>query len=363
MKLFAAYLPQYHETDVNNRFWGKGYTDWVAVKNSKPLFEGHIQPKEPLEGYYDLSDIATLKWQAELAKKYRVDGFNIYHYWFKDGVQALETPAELLLNNSDINIEYFFSWDNCSWVRSWSNVEGNDWAPQYEKADIKDTGCMLEFAYGEEKDWIKHFEYLLKFFKDKRYLKIDNKPVFFFMKEGGTELVNMIKCWNKLAMENGFDGVYVISQATLLRKHETFDAEFLYQPLFSGWRLRKIIMSKLKISKNHKKTLILDYNRVWRNIIRTSKNRVKKNTILGSFVMYDDTPRRGEGAVIVKNASPKSFEHYFSKLYSLGVKNNQSLMLITAWNEWGEGAYLEPDVTSKYEYLEAIKETVEKNEL
>ena len=157
-KIIAAYLPQFHETKENNEFWGEGFTDWVGVKKAKPQFRGHIQPKVPLDNkYYDLLDVNTIKWQTTLANKYGVDGFNIYHYWFKNGKKMLNKPAELILENKDINIKFFFSWDNCSWVRSWSSIQGNNWTPENNNGKKQ---CLLELDYGDEKQWEKHFNYL-----------------------------------------------------------------------------------------------------------------------------------------------------------------------------------------------------------
>lgn len=177
-KVIAAYLPQYHETPENDLFWGKGFTDWIGVRNSTPQFAGHYQPTVPLnENYYDLSKVETIRWQTELAKQYGVCGFNIYHYWFKDGKKMLETPAENLLRQRDIAIEYFFTWDNSSWVRSWGNIRENVWAPAFDKHTSREKETLLEFSYGETNDWKTHFEYLLPFFLDDRYVKIQGKPV------------------------------------------------------------------------------------------------------------------------------------------------------------------------------------------
>ena len=172
-KVFAAYLPQYHETEDNNKFWGLGYTDWVGVRNAKPQFDGHKQPKVPLnENYYDLTNYESIIWQANLAKEYGIDGFNIYHYWFKDGKQELQKPAEILLQHKEININFFFTWDNASWRRTWGNIQGNDWAPAFDKNMSKSgSATLVEFQYGEEPQWKAHFEYLLQFFKDERYYK------------------------------------------------------------------------------------------------------------------------------------------------------------------------------------------------
>lgn len=109
MKILAFYLPQFHEIPENNAWWGKGYTEWNAVKNAKPFFRGHYQPKVPLNNnYYDLSlpDATTWKWQAQLAKEYKIDGFCIYHYWFKDCKKLLEKPAEILLAHPEIETQY-----------------------------------------------------------------------------------------------------------------------------------------------------------------------------------------------------------------------------------------------------------------
>ena len=227
-RIFAAYLPQYHETEDNDRFWGKGYTDWVGVKKASPQFKGHVQPKIPLDDlYYDLTDIDAIRWQAGLAKKYGVDGFNIYHYWFKDGKQELEKPAELLLDNKDIDIGYFFTWDNNAWKRTWGNISGNDWAPVFDLTR-SDTGAVLvDFSYGDQEKWEEHFYYLLQFFKDDRYLKIDNKPVFMLI--GISELntlKKMVDHWQVLAREHGFDGMFIATKRKNFFSQKIFDAQF-----------------------------------------------------------------------------------------------------------------------------------------
>ncbi len=120
MKVIPFYLPQFHEIPENNAFWGEGFTEWTNVKNAKPLYEGHMQPMEPLnDNYYDLTDVETLKWQADLAEKYGIYGFCIYHYWIQ-GRKLLEKPLELLRDNKDINVRYCISWANHSWTDSWS---------------------------------------------------------------------------------------------------------------------------------------------------------------------------------------------------------------------------------------------------
>ena len=163
-QIFAFYLPQYHQIPENDRFWGEGFTDWVTVKKAMPLFDGHEQPRIPLgDNYYDLSQTASVAWQAKLAKENGISGFGIYHYWFNDDKNILTRPAEIILENKDISIEYFFTWDNGNWIRSWSNLAGNDWSPLFEdlsntqKEEVNSKGILIPYVLGNESSWRKHF--------------------------------------------------------------------------------------------------------------------------------------------------------------------------------------------------------------
>lgn len=363
-KIFAAYLPQYHVIKENNEFWGEGFTDWVGVRKSTPQFENHNQPRRPLgDNYYDLSDWKVLEWQAELAKQYGVDGFCIYHYWFKDGHKVLETPAENLLRHPEIRISYFFSWDNNSWIRSWSNIAGNPWAPNFDKGNTENTSpILLECEYGGKKEWKAHFEYLLPFFKDERYLRIDGKPVFQFFSDSSPQtLAKMGDYWHELAHENGLEGLFLMCQkAPFIDKH-VFDNEFIYQPIGIWNRKRAIkrrIWKLLGISGNAQGLTQIDYDKAWAKIIRQTKRNANKQVYFSGIVRYDDSPRRGKRANVFIGDTPQKFEKWFAKFYQMNCKYNREFLLLTAWNEWGEGAYLEPDADSEYSYLEALKRAV-----
>ncbi len=208
------YLPQFHRVPENDEWWGEGFTEWTAVREATTLFDEHEQPRVPLnENYYDLLDKNTMEWQAKLLKKYGVDGFVFYHYYFAHGKKILEKPVENLLEWKDININYCFSWANESWIRSWSklNIEGNAWSP------LKDNNksgkqVLLSQEYGNKAIWKDHFDYLLPFFNDERYIKIQNKPVFMIWRpEIIFVLDQMIDYWQELAKKNGFDGIFFIS--------------------------------------------------------------------------------------------------------------------------------------------------------
>jgi len=360
-KVFAAYLPQYHEIPENNNFWGKGYTDWVATKNALPQFEGHIQPRVPLnENYYDLTDATTIRWQTKLAREYGVDGFNIYHYWFENSHKVLERPAEILLNHPECEIEYFFSWDNTSWRSgSWTSILG-----QENKGNTK-SELLLKINYGNEDEWKRHFDYLLPFFLDKRYMKIDGKPIFALMRTTDEDvLIAMKKKWNLWAVQNGLKGVHMISGARIALNHNILDGLFEYQPRIAAWGRReaieKVLMKFTDIGKLKRKKYYYDYDKVWHKIIRDAKKRMRRQIYFCGVVKFDDTPRRGEKSRILLNADPKKFEKYFRALYQLCNEAKKELVLLTAWNEWGEGACLEPDTADGFSYLEALKRSLER---
>lgn len=369
-KIIAMYLPQFHETEDNNKWWGKGFTDWVSVKTSESLFEGHRQPRVPLnENYYDLSKVEDIKWQVDLAKKYGVYGFGIYHYWFSTDKQTLTTPAELIHSHKDIDIPFFFAWDNNSWVRTWSKYKHNTnaWSPKIDQnfeEDKSGKGFLAKLDYGEEKDWKAHFDYLKCFFKDKRYIRIDNKPLFIVWNyTDKPRLKKMCEYWRKLAIEEGFEGIYLLNRYNPYDSLKGFDSLFTYEPMFSAWQNKNIItrvINKLKdqFVKN-KKLTFYDYDKVWKSLLKNAKKRSNTNTMYGAFVNYDDSPRRGNHGKIILGDTPVKFEKYMRNLIRLSDQQNRDFIFLTAWNEWGEGAYLEPDTEYQYQYLEALKHAVE----
>lgn len=359
-KVFAMYLPQYHEVEENSKFWGKGFTDWIGVKNNRPLYESHRQPRVPVnKNYYDLTDVEAIRWQCELARNAGIDGFGIYHYWFNENQNLLDTPPRLLLENEDIDISYFFSWDNTSWIRSWSKIKGNDWFPNGEKGGDKSTPQVLvQYELGWEKQWMKHFKWLLPFFNDVRYEKKDNKPLFMILNpsEG---VIKMATYWERLACENGFSGMNFIfrKDAVHIKDNELIKGydSYKYEPSTSGWSgFVPRVVNRLSRGLGREKLKRYDYNHIWKKIIKYA-SRSNESMYYCGFVDYDDTPRRGSKGRIVEGMTPEKFYRYLNELYKISVKQGKDYMFITAWNEWGEGAYLEPDEDNKMEILNAVK--------
>ena len=363
-KIIAMYLPQYHQTQENDRWWGEGFTDWVSVRTSEPLFNGHRQPRVPLdEHYYDLSDVEEIKWQAQLARQNGISGFGIYHYWFSSQQVLLTKPAELLRRHTDIDIDYFFVWDNNSWVRTWSRIKHNTnaWSPRIDSASQDKSESMLaELKYGDEAEWKKHFDFLLPYFYDNRYIKIDNRPVFSLFNYNNKEVMKkMCRYWNELAKDKGFDGMFFLGRLNIFETLDCFDALFTYEPMFSAWQNKNIlnrVINKLKDQFEENRDLtVYDYEEVWTSILKNAQKRKESYTWFGGFVSYDDTPRRGKAGRIVKGETPGKFEKYLRELLRISEEQGKPYVFITAWNEWGEGAYLEPDTAAGFQYLDAIK--------
>jgi len=348
MKVIAMYLPQFHEVKENNEWWGTGFTDWVSAKEALPLFDGHYQPRVPRNDYYyDLSQKKTMEWQADLMHQYSVDGFCMYHYWFKDGRKVLERPAENLLEWKDIDMPFCFCWANETWARSWSNIKKkNVWTNKHEIQNCSDEfGILLEQKYGDKNDWKAHLEYLIPFFNDSRYIRIDNRPVFVIYKSSDIECIDeMIYYWKEKIVNYGIEGLYVIGANCNALAGEVVDAELCPEPL-GGMR------SANRIYKLNELTCF-DYKNLWENILQEDLGTIK--TFYGGFVGYDDTPRRGgEGSVVLKG-SPKKFAKYLTELMAKNAANNNYIVFLNAWNEWGEGMYLEPDERYGTKFLEAI---------
>lgn len=338
------YLPQFHRVKENDEWWGEGFTEWNAVREARPLFDEHYQPHQPFcDNYYNLLEKDTMEWQAQLMHKYGVDAMCFYHYWFKDGRRILEKPAENLLKWKDINMPFCFSWANETWARSWSNVRvKNTWADTYEKKMMNDDGVLLEQKYGNEADWKEHFEYLLPFFRDDRYVKVDNKPLLLIYNTYDIHCINdMLCCWRRWAIENGLEGLYVIGGRTNGRKIDNLDANIDLQP---GAAMQNITNSNVKLQ--------VDYDLIWNVLLQGVSN---EGAYYQGVVSYDDTPRRGQNGKALVGATPENFKKHFVRLLAKSHIERKDIVFLNAWNEWGEGMHLEPDQKYGFGFLEAVK--------
>lgn len=354
MKIIAYYLPQYHEIEENNKWWGKGFTEWTNLKKSKPLFKGHIQPISPLnDNYYNILDKEIVQWQSELAVKYNVYGFCYYHYWF-NGRKILEKPAENLLSWKDIDKKFCFCWANHSWLKTWNGSRE----------------ILIKQDYGDEIEWESHFNYLIPFFKDKRYIKIDNKPLFMLYSPRNVEnLDNRIQFYNEKCKEYGFDGIFILESIN----HKNFNSVSTYssgvvirEPSIgiTSSSLSKRVIHKIKsgLKRNYLfKPMKYDYETICKESLNFAKSfKCTKRVFLGSFTGWDSTPRHGRRGYIVTGSSIENFRAYLNEQKKIINENNiEEFVFLNAWNEWAEGMYLEPDNVKGYGLLDAIKQTID----
>lgn len=368
IKFLAYYLPQYHPILENDKWWGKGFTEWHNVVKAKPLFKGHYQPILPADlGYYDLRVPEIRKEQAKLAKEYGVDGFIYYQYWFGNGKMLLERPAEEMLKDKETDFPFCFCWANETWKGIWHGLDNPD--------------VLIEQTYNGADDYIAYFSYLLPFFKDERYIKVDNKPMFhIYSIEDIPDLEIFIETFNNLAYKEGFKGVYFVS---LIRSNINAEAQnegiygqvgmdvflkmrygkrlFFPKTNFTGKleiRLRSILSSSFKIGVRTK-PLVFDYKK---GVSDFNVKFPNKKYISCVFPNWDNTARSGKKSLIFKNANPKSWQEHLQIAVNELIKNseNPQYIVIKSWNEWAEGNYLEPDVKFGLQWLESIKNVKDK---
>lgn len=369
-KVIAFYLPQFHSIPENDKAHGKGFTEWTNTKKANPLFEGHRQPRTPMnENYYNLLDEGVMAQQIKLAKEYGVYGFCYYHYWFKNGKKLLEKPLENMLKDKSLDMPFCLCWANENWTRRWDG--GNN-------------EIIVEQDYGDLADLKNHVDYLCEFFRDERYIKIEGKPLLLIYKpELIPNLKLVVKTIREQANINGFSDInisiqfprYYIDGANL----GLFDNYIQFQPKFiqdaqdadSKNPLRrfikklmitvdpdKMLMGKLKKSGGNTAPSLKhrSYDSDWSSII---SYKVKdKRLIAGAFVDWDNTARNKNG-LVYDGADPQKFGKYMKALVKkVEAEYSTPYIFINAWNEWAEGTYLEPDSDYEYGYLEALSEAL-----
>lgn len=354
MKIIAYFLPQFHEVEENNKWWGKGFTEWTNIKNAKKLYKTHNQPKVPLNNnYYNLLDKNTVKWQTKLANEYGIDGFCYYHYWF-GGRKILEKPAENLLKWKDINQSFCFCWANHSWKKTWNGT----------------NEILIEQTYGDINEWEAHFQYLLPFFKDERYIKINNKPVFMiFLTKAVKSKEERMNYFDRRCKENGFNGIYIIESLTSIKEKSCLkisEAVVLREPDVTRNSQNIFIKLLHQLKRKFKRNYLYFPSRYdsisfyKKSLECLKKFKSEKNIFIGTFTEWDSTPRHGRRGYIIEHKNKNPFKDYLDFQFKIAKNKKIEYIFINAWNEWAEGMYLEPDEHNKYYYLETIKEVKKK---
>lgn len=355
-QIIAFYLPQYHPTPNNDKWWGKGFTEWTNVGKAKPLFKGHYQPKVPADlGYYDLRLPQVREAQVQLAKEAGIFGFCYYHYWFGNGHQELELPFNEVLKSGKPDFPFCLCWANESWHSKFWNLDGT-----IEKK------TLVEQKYGDKNEWQNHFFHLLPAFKDSRYIKIDGKPIFMIYREHEFNDVKLfIKYWNDLAKENGFNGIYFIAQiasnichnkvAEILAKgFNVINTVGLWEPINFKSSIYQRIKRKLGLTLPYVK----EYSKIYPNFI--SCVDTDENVIPTLIPNWDHSPRSGKAGYILSNSTPELFGKHVDQVLNIVKKKKNQIVFLKSWNEWGEGNYMEPDLKFGKGYINILRSKLEK---
>ncbi len=353
-RIIALYLPQFHPIPENDLWWGKGFTEWTNVGKAKPLFKGHYQPRVPADlGYYDLRLPEVREEQARMARDHGIEGFCYWHYYFGNGKRLLDLPFQEVLETGKPDFPFCLGWANHSWHNKLFNNDGND-------------KLLMEQTYGGTQDYTDHFNIVLPALKDKRYICVDDKPIFtIFNPFEIPDLKAFTTLWQKLAIENGLKGIHFVGNThsitdIQISREYGLDAVMLNR-MFHVFKQEFSILKRIwiKVMRLWFKTgQVLEYNMSSKYF--TGKEDTLENVYPSIIPNWDHSPRSGSKGHIFHNSTPTYFKtHVKDVLKSISHKKKEhQIVLLRSWNEWGEGNYIEPDLKYGTQYLEALKDAI-----
>lgn len=291
-----------------------------------------------------------MKKQVNIAKEYGIYGFCFYYYHFANGKRLLEKPINNYIKAKDIDFPFCFAWANENWTRNWDGGNQEVIMPQ-------------DYS---EKNMLKMLDDMMPAFKDKRYIKIEGKPVLLvYRAEIIPEVRKIVNNWRKIAKSNGFEDIYLISMQNFKEINPYnmgFDAAVEFAPQLSSHYPEKIKVKETFKDLLNTNATLADIKEVIDNM--TYRNRVNYPRVKCICPSWDNSPRRkNKGARILLNASPSKFKTFLKIAIRESISNNlpaNGMLFINAWNEWGEGAHLEPDERFGYQYLRNIKQILSK---
>jgi len=341
-RLVAFYLPQYHRIEENSQWWGPGFTEWTNVAGAKPNFVGHYQPHIPRElGFYDLTHVESMREQTELAREYGLHGFCFYYYWFS-GRRILERPLDNFLA-SDIDFPFCLCWANENWTRTWDGLE-------------KEILLKQIYAKGDEERFIQD---IYPFLADPRYLRVDGKPMLLVYRiKELPDPAGSIKKWRDKARRLGLGGLHVV----VFDYHDLSSPQEVGADAMVEFPPQKFVRPENWVDPLPQLTnpdfcgRLLDYTRIAAQGI--SRPNPSFSLYRGITPGWDNTARRQNEGTIIVNATPKVFSVWlwFLRIWTREYKrkDDDGFIFVNAWNEWGEGCHLEPDIRWGLSYLEEV---------
>ncbi len=344
VKLIAFYLPQFHTIPENDKWWGRGFTEWTNVTKAVPQFIGHHQPQLPIDsGFYDLCNIEVMKRQIELARKYGISGFCFHHYWF-GGKRLLETPINNFLVHEEIDMPFCLCWANENWTRRWDGLENEVLIAQ--KHSPADDLAFIEDA--------------ARYFRDKRYIRINGKPLFIVYRPLLFPDINAtVKHWRDYCRHSGIGEIFIAGVNAFAFNNPQmcgFDAVLEFPPnnFFSNE-----ITEQFSTMNPGFTGRIYDYS----CCVERSNNFKKDGFITFKGVMpgWDNTARKPNNPAIFYGSNPQVYQKWLEHVIQFTKRNLSSehqIVFINAWNEWAEGAHLEPDRKYGYGNLQATANAI-----
>jgi lipopolysaccharide biosynthesis protein len=349
-RVIAFHLPQFHPTPENDAWWGKGFTEWTNTAKAKPLFPGHYQPHLPADlGFYDLRLPQARQAQAELAREHGIAGFCYYHYWF-GGRRILEKPVNDILLSREPDFPFCLCWANHSWNSAWQGTEE----------------MLIEQVYPGWDDHAAHFDWLLQAFKDPRYLKVDDKPIFvIYRPDDIPNVTDVMSFWRERAVKAGLPDLHIVGVSN---RNEAWDprprgmdaSAMQALPRRDGRIPRRYLSLKTKLAMqgNKHELTIWDYKEVLGILLRGNQPDWRDYPIV--LPNWDNTPRAGMRGLVFHNATPELFRGHLREAIARVQPRpvGDRIVFLKAWNEWAEGNYVEPDQKWGRAWLEVIRDEV-----
>jgi GT2 family glycosyltransferase len=349
VRVIAFYLPQFHPIRENDVWWGKGFTDWRNVSKARPNFEGHYQPRLPADvGFYDLRVRETYAHQVDLAERYGVSGFCFYYYWFA-GHRLLERPLERLLEDPSLSFPFCVCWANENWTRRWDGQEHE---------------ILMSQSHSDEDD-IAVICDLMRYMRHPAYIRIDGRPLLLVYRPG--LLPNISRAadtWRTECRTHGMGEIYLVqaetfelTDANLAPQEAGFDASVEFPPHGAGMYP---VAPSGRISNPDFCGHVFDYNNTALHYM--TKLPPSYTRFRTAMTGWDNTARRQDNPNIFLGSTPGAYQAWLEAAIRQTREQHfgdERIMFVNAWNEWAEGAYLEPDLRWKHAYLEATKNALD----
>ena len=359
-RLIAFYLPQFYPIEENSRWWGPGFTEWTSVAGAQRSFRGHRQPRIPADlGFYDLRLPETRVAQADLARRHGIEGFCYWHYWF-DGKRLLDRPFAEVLASGEPDFPFCLGWANQPWTDTWLG-----------------TGRTLQAQRYSAEDDVRHAQWALEAFADHRYVRVGGRPVFLVYRPMDLpEPARTADTFRSVATRAGLPEPMLLGIDAFTFGHDFradgFDGSVSFEPnlgllphmnqtstLARPWRKVARTWRNLRLGVFDTSMKVYDY-RYLRDESQRGRAELTHPYFPTIFVSWDNTPRRGRGAIVMLRGDTVAFESGLAELVDASetAPLDERVIFVNAWNEWAEGNFLEPSLDEGLARLEAVRRVV-----